>query len=295
MSEVRLLAAIAVGIAALTPIAAVAAVDLSGYYAPLIHEDADERVPGPEPGDYTGLPINDAARTRADTWNASLQTMPERQCVPHSSAYGWRANGPAIRIWETRDPATQQVVKINTNIVWANREIWLDGRPHPPATQPHTWQGFSTGHWEGDVLVVHTTHLKPTHIRRNGVMITDRAILDERFFLHEGVLNHVTMVTDPVYLTEPLTRTNVFARRATANFGPYPCRPAVEIPRAAGIVPHNSFGDQQASLEYAAKYGLPLVAVRGGAETMLPEFMETLAAKVVPTAAASAPAGRNEQ
>jgi len=36
----------------------------------------------------------------------------------------------------------------------------MDGRPHPPEYAAHTWQGFSTGKWDGDVLTVTTTHLK---------------------------------------------------------------------------------------------------------------------------------------
>ncbi len=43
-----------------------AQVDLSGEWSARYHEDQDHRIPGPELGDYTGLPINDAARlTRA--------------------------------------------------------------------------------------------------------------------------------------------------------------------------------------------------------------------------------------
>ena len=40
-------------------------VDLSGEWTNLYHEDAPERGPGPAIGDYLGLPINDAARSRA--------------------------------------------------------------------------------------------------------------------------------------------------------------------------------------------------------------------------------------
>jgi hypothetical protein len=46
---------------------AIAQVDFSGEWAPRFFEDQPERVPGPELGDYLGLPINDAARMRADT------------------------------------------------------------------------------------------------------------------------------------------------------------------------------------------------------------------------------------
>ena len=34
---------------------------LDGEWSPRYHEDEPERIPGPELGDYLGLPINDAA------------------------------------------------------------------------------------------------------------------------------------------------------------------------------------------------------------------------------------------
>src|SRR5262245_59931636 len=64
-----------------------AQVDFSGEWAPRFHEDQPERVPGPPLGDYLGLPINDAARLRADSWDASMMTLPEWQCRPHSADY----------------------------------------------------------------------------------------------------------------------------------------------------------------------------------------------------------------
>ena len=68
-----------------TPRLALAQADLTGIWAPLFHEDQLERAPGPEVGDYTGLPITDAERLRGDTWDASLLTLPEHQCKPHPS------------------------------------------------------------------------------------------------------------------------------------------------------------------------------------------------------------------
>src|SRR5881296_1620244 len=76
--------------------------DLSGEWAPRFHEDQPERIPGPEIGDYLGLPINDAARLRADSWDASLLTLPEHQCKPHPADYSPR--GPAnLRITKEVD------------------------------------------------------------------------------------------------------------------------------------------------------------------------------------------------
>src|ERR1043166_6757921 len=74
----------------LAAVPAAAQVDFSGEWAPRFHEDQSERVPGPSVGDYLGLPVNDAARVRADTWEASIQTLPEWQCRPHSADYIWR-------------------------------------------------------------------------------------------------------------------------------------------------------------------------------------------------------------
>jgi len=71
---------------------------LAGNWTPLRHEDQAERGQGPELGDYLGLPINDAARLRADSWSASRMTLPEQQCRVHSVTYIYR--GPNhLRIW----------------------------------------------------------------------------------------------------------------------------------------------------------------------------------------------------
>src|SRR6476619_6870374 len=140
---------------------AYAQIDFSGVWAPLFHEDQPERVPGPDIGDYAGLPITEAARMRALSWDASLLTLPEHQCKPHPSTYGFRGVGN-LRISNAIDEVTQQLVSIRTHIQWQEqeREIFMDGRDRPPDFAAHTWQGFSRGHWDGSVLVVETDHLK---------------------------------------------------------------------------------------------------------------------------------------
>src|SRR5579863_8959267 len=64
-----------------------AQVNLSGEWAARQHEDQLERGPGPELGDYLGLPVNDAARLRGDSWNPSRITLPEEQCRVHIATY----------------------------------------------------------------------------------------------------------------------------------------------------------------------------------------------------------------
>ena len=52
--------------AALAAASAHAQIDLSGEWAAKVHEDFDDRVPGDVQGDFTGVPMNDAARRFAD-------------------------------------------------------------------------------------------------------------------------------------------------------------------------------------------------------------------------------------
>jgi hypothetical protein len=150
----------------------------------------------------------------------------------------------------------------------------MDGRPHPPEYAPHTWQGFSTARWEGNALVVKTTHLKAGWIRRNGVATSDRATMEDRFVRHGNYITHTYIISDPVYLTEPLIKTNGFQLVANPNIAPYPCLPAVEVPRAKGEIPHHLPGSVAPESEFAKKHNLPVEAVRGGAETALPEFIK---------------------
>ena len=159
-----------------------AQVDLSGIWAPIMHEDQLERAPGPEIGDYLGLPISDAGRMRGETWDASLLTLEEHTCKPHPATYGFRGVGN-LRITTDYDPKTFDVIKIDTHI------------PHPPDFDSHTWQGFSTGRWDGPVLVVETSHLKAGWMRRNGLALSDRATMVERFFRHGDLLTHTMAIT----------------------------------------------------------------------------------------------------
>jgi hypothetical protein len=263
----------ALGVAA----GATAQINVVGYWNPLFHEDIEERIPGPAMGDYLGLPINDAARLRAESWDASLLSLPEHQCKPHPSTYGFRGVG-MLRIWEDRDPKTQELVKIHTHIAWQaqHREIWMDGRPHPPEHARHTWQGFSTGRFEGDVLVVRTTHLKAGWMRRNGLPLSDRATMTDRFYRHGDVLTHVMAIEDPVYLTEPLVKSNGFEIVPNGTMDPYPCDAVVEVVRPEGIVPHFLPGMNPFIREFGEAHGIPFEATRGGADTALPEYTETL-------------------
>src|SRR6185312_5131860 len=133
-----------------------AQLDPTGEWAPRFHEDQPERLPGPEIGDYLGLPINDAARLRADSYDADrISAVSEYQCRQHAADYGMRGLAN-MRVTAEIDPLKQRILAFHTRIGFhdAERTIYLDGRPHPPDTAPHTWAGFSTGVYDGNMLTI---------------------------------------------------------------------------------------------------------------------------------------------
>ena len=150
--------------------------------------------------------------------------------------------------------------------------------------------GFSTGEWQADTLVVTTTHIKQewTDNRRNGVPQSDQVKLTEHYFRHGDVLTQVTYQDDPVYLSEPLVKTNGFRLALNGRIDPYPCESVVEVPREKGVVPNHLPGTNYAAEEFAAKHQIPVEAALGGAETALPEFAQKMKTMKVPAAAASA-------
>jgi hypothetical protein len=262
---------------------AFAQIDLSGAWAARNHEDLE----GMLPGDYTGLPINDEARARADTWLISYQAMPERQCIMYTSHYLVR--GPQnLQISAEVDPISGRVVawKLTGAIDRPPRTIWMDGRPHPLPLARHTAAGFSTGTWQGDTLQVTTTHLTEGVLSHNGVPSSNQATIREYIVRHGDRLTITMIVYDSVYLEEPYLRSRTWVYDPTVRVPPEPCDPAVEVVRPAGEVPHYLPGTNPFVGEFADKYNLPLDAVRGGASTLYPEYRRRLRDRYVPPARA---------
>ena len=254
-----------------------AQVDFTGEWAPRFYEDQPERVPGPELGDYLGLPVTEAARMRADTWDASIQTLPEWQCRPHSADYIWR--GPSnLHIWKEVDPVSRQITAFHAEWLRSIDNIYyLDGRPHPSANAPHTWGGFATAKWDGDILTVTVTHLKEGYVRRNGVPRSDLATVTEHWMRHGNWLTVMTIVNDPVYLSEPFVRSTDYQLDEHQLVPPYPCDVVEEVERSRGVVPNLLPGTNPSLNDFAAHHNLPIEATRGGPETMYPEYRNKLA------------------
>jgi hypothetical protein len=215
--------------------------------------------------------------------------------------------GPfGARIWEERDPVTHQLIAIHEaiNTYEQHRTIWMDGRPHPSPNAPHTWMGFSTGVWNGNMLTITTTHVKQGWFRRENIPSSDEATTIEHWVRNGNVWTHISVTEDPNYLVEPLIKSEDFNLNPNPNsFNPFwPCEYVEEGERARGEVPHYLPGQNIWMAEYAATHNLPQEATLGGPEQMYPEYRDRLkklpvAVFVDPNAeppAPVAPAGRGQ-
>jgi hypothetical protein len=83
------------------------------------------------------------------------------------------------------------------------RQIFTDGRPFPVDPQP-TWNGYSTGKWDGDTLVVETTGFRDgIWLDTAGDPITDAAKVTERIRrVNFGRLEMDLTVDDPKAYTK---------------------------------------------------------------------------------------------
>ena len=253
---------------------AFAQINFVGEWTGRYHEDQPDRVPGEEPGDFSGVPLNEAARLFGDSWDVARHSVLEHQCAPYTLPYMFF--GPnQFRIWQEHNQDTQELIAIRMHLgtYQQERTIWMDGRPHPSEYAPHTFMGFSTGVWNGDILTITTTHIKAGYYRRTGIPASDRLTVVEHWMRHGTVLSQVTIATDPVYLTEPYIRSQEFVlmERGNTNWL-YNCEYVMEVPKDKNEVPHYLPGQNPWIGEFSAKHAMPEAGVRGGAETLLPEW-----------------------
>ena len=86
----------------------------------------------------------------------------------------------------------------------ARRTIYMDGRS-PPENLAHSIYGFSVGHFEGEELVVTTTHISAGILGRANH--SDQLTSEERYSISEAgeLLTVYATFEDPWSLKEPLT------------------------------------------------------------------------------------------
>jgi hypothetical protein len=212
--------------------------DLSGFW--FLHRGKSEHMPelisklapntvilddvgAPEfpPGEYGGLKVKPAALEAAKQWDPQEEQSVANVCKPPSIIYSMQGPFP-IEI----HPATELIV-LKLEYYDQVRVVFMDGRPHPGADYPHSKTGHSIGRWEGDTLVVDTTHLASSTLTNNGLSHSDNVHLIERFRLSpDGKFLHITQeFEDPDVLENRGARYLVLEKQKGYVF-PYECDPS---------------------------------------------------------------------
>jgi hypothetical protein len=100
----------------------------------------------------------------------------------------------------------------------ALRRVYLDGRkPTQKILDDPTYAGYSTGHWEGDTLLVDSVALHENSFIEGFSPHSDAMTIKERIrFISPGLLEDRITVTDPKALTKPWETVKTY-RKATAG------------------------------------------------------------------------------
>ena len=108
------------------------------------------------------------------------------------------------------------------------RSIVIDGDP-APAGMPHSPNGYSIGRWEGDALIIETTHLAAGETTRDGYPKSEAMTLREVIRVErraDGLyLSESVTLTDPENFREPFTTTNEFVLEPDWELLSFDCQP----------------------------------------------------------------------
>ena len=127
---------------------------------------------------------------------------PNVHCMPRGAPRIW-TDDYYKRLIQTPD---RLVILTERNMQY--RQIFTDGRPLPQDPNP-TWNGYSTGKWDGDTLVIQTTGFRDDlWLDSNGNPMTNAAKLTEKIRRpNYGTLQIEMMIDDPKAYTAPWTVT----------------------------------------------------------------------------------------
>jgi len=159
-------------------------------------------------------------RKALEQFNPASRDNPRLRCEPTSILFDWTFDSVPNRISQT--PAR---IELRYGHMDLTRTIHLD-RTAPPANTKPSRAGYSVGRWDGDVLVVVTTHLLP------GVLNADSRILHgpqlritERFELDAAGsrLTRRFEAVDPEYFEDTWRGADV-VQPSDVRYEPYRCR-----------------------------------------------------------------------
>jgi len=175
-------------------------------------------------GDFGGLKVKPKALAAAAAWSPKDDMSLTNACKPPSIVYAMQGPFP-LEIYQGTE-----LILIKLEYFDLMRVVFMDGRK-PDADTPDSKVGFSTGRWEGDTLVVDTTHLSPATITNNGLSHGNKARVIERFRL--GADGTTLLATqefeDPEVLDNRGARFIAWKKKAGDHVYPYECDPTFAL------------------------------------------------------------------
>ncbi len=145
---------------------------------------------------------------------ADLDTFdPVQDPVIRCVAPGFPRTGAGVYPWEIVQ--TPDMILFLYEAFGMVRRIFLDRR-EPPEYFPPGLMGFSVGHWEGNELVVRTTHYAPGLLTGSGIRQYGDMVVDERY----RILEDGQVLEGEVTITAPGTFDGSWTRRYTWELDP---------------------------------------------------------------------------
>ena len=175
--------------------------------------------------EYGGLRLTPEAQARADAWAPADEFALDRVCLPPSIVYAIQGPFP----FEVHQ--TPELIVFQYEYFDQHRLVFMDGREHPPADAPHTKMGHSIGRWDGDELVIDTTHIAASTITNNGLDHSDGIHMVERYKLSPdgGRLVATQWFEDPTVLENTGARFIEWRKQAGQYVLPYECDPSFAL------------------------------------------------------------------
>jgi len=228
-------------------------IDLTGNWVSIVTEDWRFRMVTPPPKDYASVPLTAAARAIADKWDPAKDEADGNACKSYGTANIMRVPGRLRISWDN-----DTTLKIETDAGQQTRILHFGGTP---SGEP-SWQGYSVASWElaggglagrgggggggrggaggpgaggpppprGGSLKVVTTRLKEGYLRKNGVPVSENAVVTEYFDRHDETdgsswFTVTTIVDDAKFLAQTFITSTHFKKEADGSkFSPSPCK-----------------------------------------------------------------------
>jgi hypothetical protein len=187
---------------------------------------------GPPPRPTSSAPLSDGSQGRSpDAPSLTPEYMAKWEMMRKSRIAGSYEFDNNAKCLPPGMPAMMgmaygmEVMQIKDKITFfselndALRRVYLDGRqPTAKILDDPTYAGYSTGHWEGDTLVVDTVALHPNSFIEGFTPHSDAMTVKERIrFTGPGVLEDRILVTDPKALTKPWETVRTYRKAMPGN------------------------------------------------------------------------------